>query len=151
MVGKTRFKSSRAAGAAVALLLGLSASSCSEASATGPTAIGNNATMTTESFSGTLPLNGFRFFSFAVPHTGATTLILLSLTENGVASTNTVQIGLGVPRGTDCSLTDAAMVNPGVVGQVASLYEPAIYCARIGDTGNLKAQAEFSINIIHPR
>lgn len=151
MVGKRNFKSSRAASAAAALMLGLAVSSCSEASATGPTAIGNNATMTVEAFSGTLPLNGFRFFSFAVPHPGATTLILLSLSENGAPSTATVQLGLGVPRGTDCALTDAAMVNTGVVGQVASQYQPAIYCARIGDTGNLKAPADFSINIIHPR
>jgi hypothetical protein len=151
MVAKTHFTGGRAASAAVALMLGLAASSCSEASATGPTAIGNNATMTVETFSGTLPLTGFRFFSFAVPHAGATTLILLSLTENGAPSTATVQIGLGVPRGTDCALTDAAMVNPNVTGQVASLYQPSIYCARIGDTGNLKAPANFSINIIHPR
>ena len=130
---------------------GLAGSGCSSASATGPTAIGNNATMTVETFSGTLPLKGSRFFSFPVPHTGATTLILLSLTEDGAPSTNTVQIGIGVPRGTDCSVIDVAMVNPGVVGQVASFHDPAIYCARIGDTGNLKAPAAFSMNIIHPR
>jgi hypothetical protein len=124
---------------------------CSEATVTSPSAIGNNLPLAVEVFTGTLPVNGSRFYSFTVPKTGPVSMVLLSLSENGAASAAAVQLGLGVPRGIDCLAGEAATLGTGVVAQVSITAEPAVYCARIGDPGNLTAPAAFSINITRPR
>ena len=129
----------------------LAGPACTDATVSGPTAVGNNVTQTVETFSGTLPVGGFRFYSFTVPRTGQTSVTLLSLKENGVDSTVFVTLGLGAPRGTDCLNIDALQVTPGVSPQVSLQPEPGIYCARIADAGNLTGPADFSINIVRPR
>ena len=129
----------------------LAGPACADATVSGPTAVGNNVTQTVETFSGTLPVGGFRFYSFTVPRTGQVSVTLLSLKENGVDSTVFVILGLGGPRGTDCLNIDAQQVRPGVSPQVSLQPEPGIYCARIADAGNLTGPADFSINIVRPR
>jgi hypothetical protein len=135
----------------VVIGMALAGPACAEATVSGPTAIGNNVTLTTETFSGTLPVGGSRFYSFTVPQTGLTTATLLSLKENGVDSPAFVLIGLGAPRGTECLLIDGRQVAVDVVPQVSLSPEPGIYCARISDAGNLTGPVEFSINIVRPR
>jgi hypothetical protein len=135
----------------VVIGLALAGPACAEATVAGPTAVGNNVTLTTEVFSGSLPVGGFRFYSFTVPQTGLTSVTLLSLTENGAASTATVFLGLGAPRGTECLLIDGQQVSPGVAAQVSLSPSPGVYCARIADAGNLTGPADFSINIVRPR
>lgn len=149
--GKTaRWAFRRAAGAAL-LAVALASPGCSEATVSGPSAVGNNVPLTVETFSGTLPVGEFRFYSFTVPTAGITTLTLLSLTEAGVPSTAFVQLALGVPRGVDCAVIDARNATPGVVGQVVLTPDPGVYCARISDAGNLTAPVEFSMNVARPR
>ncbi len=133
---------------------GLAASAgvaCSEASVSSPTALGTNLPEAVEVFTGTLPLQGVLFYSFTVTKTGAASIILLGLTENGAPSTAAVQIAIGVPRGSDCPAIQTAITGPGVVPQVGITADPAIYCARIADVGNLQGPAQFAINIIRPR
>jgi hypothetical protein len=108
-------------------------------------------TVTVETFSGTLPVGGSRFYSFTVPQPGMTTATLLSLKQDGVDSTALVLIGLGAPRGTECLLLDGRQVAADVVPQVSLTPDPGIYCARISDAGNLTGPVDFSINIVHPR
>ncbi len=132
-------------------LVALAGSGCTEASVAIPSPLGNNRLVAVETFVGTLPLGATRFYSFAVPQTGVTSIVLLSLRENGAASSATVQLGLGVPRGTDCTTPQTVTVGVGIAAQIAITVEPAIYCARIADVGNLTASAEFAININRPR
>jgi hypothetical protein len=131
--------------------MALAGPACAEATVDGPTAIGNNVTLTTETFSGTLPVGGSRFYSFTVPQTGSTSVTLLSLKQNGVDSDAFVLLGLGAPRGTECLLIDGTQVRADVVPQVTLSPEPGIYCTRISDTGTLTGPVEFSINIVRPR
>jgi hypothetical protein len=131
--------------------IALAGPGCAEATVSGPTAVGNNVTLTVETFSGTLPVGGSRFYSFTVPQTGSTTATLLSLKQDGVDSTAIVLIGLGAPRGTECLLIDGRQVSVDVVAQVSLSPDPGIYCARISDAGNLTGPVEFSINIVRPR
>ena len=131
--------------------MALAGPGCAEATVSGPTAIGNNVTVTVETFSGTLPVGGSRFYSFTVPQSGMTTATLLSLKQGGVDSTAIVLIGLGAPRGTECLLLDGRQVAVDVVAQVSLTPDPGVYCARISDAGNLTGPADFSINIVHPR
>ena len=131
--------------------MALAGPACAEATVAGPTAIGNNATLTTETFSGTLPVGGSRFYSFTVPQIGSTTATLLSLKQNGEDISVFVILGLGAPRGTDCLLLDGRQVTTGVAPQVSLSPDPGVYCARIADAGNLTGPVDFSINIVHPR
>ena len=116
-----------------------------------PSNPGSTQPITVESFTGTLPLTGFRFYSFFVPASGNVQLLLHTLTEGGVASSAQVTLGLGFPRGTDCTLTDLLTVGAGGSPQLTVPVTPAIYCARISDLGNLTTTATFGINIIRPR
>lgn len=131
--------------------MALSGAACAEATVSGPTAIGNNVTLTVETFSGTLPVGGSRFYSFTVPQSGLTTVTLVSLKQDGVNSNTIVLVGLGAPRGTECLLIDGRQVTADVVAQVSLTPDPGVYCARISDAGNLTGPADFSINIVRPR
>ena len=135
----------------VVIGIAMAGPACAEATVSGPTAIGNNVTLTTETFSGTLPVGGSRFYSFTVPQTGSTSVTLLSLKQNGADTSVIVLIGLGAPRATECLLLDGLQVTAGVSPQVTLSPNPGVYCARISDAGNLTGPVEFSINIVHPR
>lgn len=135
----------------VVIGIAMAGPACAEATVSGPTAIGNNVTLTTETFSGTLPVGGSRFYSFTVPQTGSTSVTLLSLKQNGADTSVIVLIGLGAPRATECLLLDGLQVTAGVSPQVTLSPDPGVYCARISDAGNLTGPVEFSINIVHPR
>lgn len=135
----------------VVIGLALAGPACAEATVSGPTAIGNNVTLTTETFTGTLPVGGSRFYSFTVPQTGLTSVTLLSLKQGGVETGTLVLLGLGAPRGTECLLIDGLQTAAGVTAQVALTPEPGVYCTRIADAGNLTGPADFSINIVRPR
>ena len=131
--------------------MALSGTACAEATVAGPTAIGNNVTLTVETFSGSLPVGGSRFYSFTVPQTGLTTVTLVSLKQDGANSNTIVLVGLGAPRGTECLLIDGRQVTADVLAQVSLTPEPGVYCARISDAGNLTGPVDFSINIVRPR
>lgn len=133
------------------ILAATAGAGCTEATVTTPSAIGNNLPMTVEVFGGSLPQGGSRFYSFTVSRTGPASIMLLSLTENDAPSAATVLLGIGVPRGTDCIATTTAVLGTGVVPQLSITADPAIYCARIADAGNLTGPAQFSINIVRPR
>ena len=115
-----------------------------------PTDPSRTVAVTHESFSGTLPLLGARFYSFTVPHVGNADVTLLSLRESGSASSATVAIGIGVPRATDCTISNTVntAVSPSPV--LAVNLDPGVYCVRIFDTGTLTAPVDFSINITRP-
>ena len=107
--------------------------------------------VTTESFSGSLPLLGFKFYSFTVPRAGTISLTLLSLREGTTASTATIGIGLGVPRGTDCTLSSTVNTGTGAVPQLTVDIEGSgVLCVRVYDTGTLTAPVDFSVNITRP-
>lgn len=131
--------------------MALSGTACAEATVAGPTAIGNNVTLTVETFSGSLPVGGSRFYSFTVPQSGLTTVTLVSLKQDGANSNTIVLVGLGAPRGTECLLIDGRQVTADVVAQISLTPEPGVYCARISDAGNLTGPVDFSINIVRPR
>ena len=63
-----------------------------------------SAAVTVETFIGTLPVEGSRFYSFTVPQDGLVSLTLLELAENGAPSSALVNIGIGIPQGTGCSV-----------------------------------------------
>ena len=133
------------------LALSVASASCDESDPPStPSPIWTGA-IVVESFTGTLPVGGTAFYSFFSPHTGVVNLTLLTLTENGQPSSNTVNIGLGAPSGTICAVGENSLTTgPGVTQHVSVAIPAGTYCARIQDVGNLTATVAFSINISHP-
>jgi len=106
--------------------------------------------VTVETFAGTLAVGGSSFYSFTLSRSGNVSVLLHRLQEGGVASAATVTLGLGVPRGTGCTLGALVNVAAGSTPQLSNALDPAVYCVRIADAGNLSGPATFAINIIRP-
>jgi hypothetical protein len=78
-------------------------------------------------------------------------LTLLTLTQDGQTSSETVNIGLGAPVGTGCAVgTNTLTTGPGLSPHVSVAIPAGTFCARILDVGNLTSAAAFTINISHP-
>jgi hypothetical protein len=146
--------------ATTAAILGLMlfGSACSHSStSTAPSATSSTSTTTpatptvSESFTGTLPVGGFKFFSFNIAVNGTVNVTLNSVSGAGVPSTVQLGLGIGTPSGIDCSAT--TNVTAGVTAaapQTTGTFGPGLFCVRVYDVGNLFAPANFNITIAHP-
>jgi hypothetical protein len=130
-------------------LVGL-ASACDETVAT-PANPSFTQAVVHESFSGHLPLLSSSFYSFTVPQTGRVALTLLSLTVAGAPVSEQIGIGVGVPRGLDCIVTQTAITGPGATPQLQTELDPNVYCAVVFDNQTLTQPVDFSLNITRPR
>ncbi len=101
-----------------------------------------------ETFSGTLPVGQFKFYSFVVAANGTVNARLDSVAGPGVPATVQLGIGIGTPAGIDCSATTTATVAAD--GVVTGTFGPGTFCVRVYDVGNLFAPAVFSVDIQHP-
>jgi hypothetical protein len=133
------------------VVLGFSNVSCGDSNPVLPSPSAENVPVVTESFIGSIPINGSGFYSFSTTQYGNIGLTLLDFKEDGVASTVLVSVGIGQPSGTGCTVSTAVTVNTAATQQLVSPFNPGVYCARIGDVGNMTATATFVLNIAHPR
>ena len=105
----------------------------------------------TETFTGSLDVNGSSFYSFSVASLGTVSVMLASITMGnpGPAAAIPVSLGLGVPAGIGCGVTTAVTVAPALTSQIASSLPAGIYCVNIADIGNMRAPINFAIRIVH--
>jgi hypothetical protein len=134
-----------------AVVLGFSTASCSKSDPALPTPTADNVPVVTESYVGSMPVNGSGFYSFSTTQAGNVMLTLLDFKEDGASSGVLVSIGIGQPIGTTCTVSTAVTVNTSTTPQLSTAFNPGVYCARIGDVGNMTATATFVLNIAHPR
>ena len=128
------------------LITALASAACgNDSSTTAPSA----STGSTESFSGSLGVQGSSFYSFTISTAETVTLSLVSLEASSTApsSTSLVRLGLGVPLGTDCSVSNSVDTAPGLTAQLTQAVNPDVYCAKISDIGNLTGPLNFTIRI----
>jgi hypothetical protein len=119
-----------------------------------PTAPDDTATTTILSptvFEGTLDVKGERFYSFSVAQSGSLTAHLASLTLVGHREVLAVpvRLGVGVPRGEGCAVTEFVDASPALVTQLTTTLPAGIYCMNISDIGALPEAAVFSIRFLH--
>ena len=102
----------------------------------------------TETFAGTLAVQGSNVFTFTVAQTGPVSVTLASLSST---STGGVGLGIGTPNGTTaCTLTSSTPnATAATTAQITLTQNPGTVCVKIFDTGNLTTAATFTINIIH--
>ena len=138
---------------AVAAVLGLVllGTACSETqSTTAPSTDTIASPTTTETFSATLSVGGFSFYSFVVGQNGTVNVTLVSVSGTDVPSTVTLGLAIGIPSGTGCSGGSVTSTAAGTDPQVTSTYSPGRYCVNVSDVGNLAAPATFTVTIAHP-
>jgi hypothetical protein len=146
--------------ATTAAILGLMmfGMACSHSSTTSPSATSTTTTTATvaaptvsESFTGTLPVAGFKFYSFNIAVNGTVNVTLNSVSGAGVPATVQLGLGIGQPSGLDCAATTT--VTAGITAaapQTTGTFGPGLFCVRVFDVGNLFAPANFNITIAHP-
>ena len=119
-----------------------------------PTAPDDTATTTTTVsptvFEGTLG-EGARFYSFSVSQSGSLTAHLASLTLVGHREVLAVpvRLGVGVPKGEGCAVTEFVDAPPALVTQLTTTLAAGIYCMNISDIGGRAAWRCFSIRFLH--
>jgi hypothetical protein len=151
-------KRMRATTAAILLGLMMFGTACSHSSTTSPSATSTTTTTATaaaptvsESFTGTLPVAGFKFYSFNIAVNGTVNVTLNSVSGAGVPATVQLGLGIGQPSGLDCAATTT--VTAGITAaapQTTGTFGPGLFCVRVYDVGNLFAPANFNITIAHP-
>jgi hypothetical protein len=101
----------------------------------------------TETFDGTLSVNGAATFPFTVAGGGQVTAQVATLAPDSAVM---VGLGLGVWDGTTCTLgrtNDNSSQGSTVIANVSGA---GALCARIYDVGKLADSATFEIQVVHP-
>ena len=143
---------SRGLAFALAATLALTLSACGGSDTSTPTAASADTGPTTQLFEGQLSVGGSAFYSFTVTTTGLANVLLASVsttTTPGTSSTVVLGLALGMPIGTDCTITNAVPTAAGLTSQMVNSLTPGTYCARVYDIGNLKSAVNFAIRIVH--
>ena len=136
----------------IPLTLALTTAGCGDHSPTSssPTAPPVASPTTTETFSGTLQVGGYSFYSFVVSLNGTVNVTLGSVSVTDVPSTVTLGVAIGTPSGTGCAGGTVTSTPAGTDPQVTGTYGPGRYCVNVSDVGNLAAPATFIVMIAHP-
>jgi hypothetical protein len=99
----------------------------------------------TETFSGTLTVNGARTHSFSVDRAGTVSAQLKTLSDQAA----TVGISLGTWNGAACTIiisNTAAVLNTAVTGTAQSTGQ---FCVWLNDVGKLTAGVDYSVDVTH--
>ena len=131
---------------------------CSHNSTTEPSNTTTTTTTTaaaptvTETFNGTLPVAGFKFYTFNIAVNGTVNVTIAKVSGTGVPATVQLGIGIGQPSGTDCSTTITQTAGAATLPtpHASGTFGPGLFCVRVSDVGNLFAPATFAVTIAHP-
>ena len=131
-------------GLLVSALTAVLAAGCEDATPTPTTP--SNPVLTTETFSGTLGINGATTFPFGVISSGPVTTTLTTVSDAAIA----VGLALGTWNGVACQIVlarDGAVQGDIVLGQASNIGN---LCVRVYDIGNVVAPVTFTITVSHP-
>lgn len=106
----------------------------------------------TQVFEGTLDVGGSSFYSFSVSQSGTLTVSFASLTLVGRSAALPVvmRVGVGIPAGEGCAVTQSIDTAPALTSQFSTTLTTGIFCLSIADIGSLPGSATFSIRFSHP-
>jgi len=105
----------------------------------------------TETFSGTLNVNGRGSYVIGVVQAGPVELTLAAVqTPGGAALSTPVGVGVGIPTGTTCPITTTTVASPALSAQLTVPLNPGVYCIEVFDAGNLTSAVNFAVRIRHP-
>lgn len=135
----------------IALFATLTAA-CGDDTATSPTDTDTTATATSVTYTGTIDAGGSRFYSFTNSAAGSVTAFLASVTapDTRLPVSAPLEIGVGVPAGTDCATTTTQIVSPSLASQMTVSLAAGVFCLRVADAGALKGPVTFAVRFVHP-
>jgi hypothetical protein len=99
----------------------------------------------TESFSGTLTVNGLQVHPYTVGRAGITSAQIKSMSDAAA----TVALSLGTWNGIACSIVianPAAVVNTTVTGSAQNTGQ---FCVMLNDVGKLRTGVDYSLDVTH--
>ena len=102
----------------------------------------------TETFTGTLTVNGAQTHNV---FTGATGLVTATITSLGESAPEKVGLSMGTLAGATCTVVmhnDNAVVTSYLSGTVATL--AGSLCVRVCDVGKLTGPVDYTITVSHP-
>ena len=101
----------------------------------------------TETFSGTVSVQGTSRSTFTTTQAGTVNVTLATMSP-GVA----MGLGIGTPNGTTaCTLTSSnTSALAGSTPQLTVTEQPGSYCVSVYDVGNLTGNATFTVTVAHP-
>ena len=102
----------------------------------------------TETFTGTLTVNGAQTHNV---FTGATGLVTATITSLGESAPEKVGLSMGTLAGATCTVVmhnDNAVVTSYLSGTVATL--AGSLCVRVFDVGKLTGPVDYTITVSHP-
>ena len=100
----------------------------------------------TETFSGTINVNGAATHPFVVVGGGTVTVTLTTVAPEDA----TAGLSLGTWNGASCQIVlanDTALLGNTITGTVSSV---GTLCARIYDTGKLVGATDYTLTVVHP-
>lgn len=105
--------------------------------------------VTTETFTGTVPVRGSALHSFTVAQTGT---VNVTLTAAGPPSTIVMGVGIGTSRDAGCALLAGASTSTaaGAAVQLAGTVTPGTLCVQVYDVGNQTAAVSYTVTVAHP-
>jgi len=104
-----------------------------------------------EVFASTVPVGGFKFYTFNIAVNGTVNVTLNSVSGAGVPTTVQLGLGIGQPAGTDCAVSVVQTAGSAFAApQATGVFGPGLFCVRVFDVGNLFAPANFTVTIAHP-
>jgi len=106
-------------------------------------------TRTTDTFTGTTPIEGSAFHTFTVTQAGE---VDATLTAAAPPSTIVMGFGLGEPADSKCvPFAGAEASTPaGASPQLSGTVSPATLCVEVHDIGNQTAPVTYTVTVTHP-
>lgn len=100
-------------------------------------------------FSGTLARGDTQYYSFTLPQESGVFVTLASVTSTDQrdATTVSVGVGLGVPRGTECVLAARVVTPAALTPQLRAITPPGVRCVAVFDPGTLPAPVRYAVRI----
>ena len=128
-------------------LMALGTSACDSGDDTTPTTPTLPVQNVTETFAGSININGAATFTFPTSAAGTVNATLRALTP---VSTIQVSLAMGTWNGVNCQVVlnnDRATQGGSITGSVSGA---GTLCVRISDIGQITQQTGFEIVVIHP-
>jgi hypothetical protein len=129
---------------AVVLALALASVACKkDETPTTPTA-----TPKTDTFSGTVQVNGSGIHNFSVEQSGQVSVTLTTTNP----STVPMGIGVGTPGENACGILAGASVtaSAGPTAQLTGVVSPGTLCVKVFDVGNQTTAVTYTVTVMHP-
>jgi len=134
------------AGVSVLVAMTAGAAGCGADDTTTPTTPTTPAVSITETYTGTVAVNGAATFSFGVTAAGAVTATYKSMSP---ATGAAMGLALGIWNGSSCNIVianDNAILNTTVIGQASAA---GTLCVRAYDIGKLTGTQTVELSITH--